>query len=142
MKPLLILACSATKRPEPHPMPAIERYDGPFYRVLRKALRERDGLAERLDVWALSAEFGLISAETPIPDYDRRMDMRRGEELRRPVAQALNQIAALNTHDRAFVSVGAVYRYALTGPLPWPVTWAHGGIGEQLGQLKRWLWAI
>src|SRR5205085_2623605 len=30
---LLLLACSRCKRPDQHPLPAIDRYDGPAYRV-------------------------------------------------------------------------------------------------------------
>lgn len=32
---LVILACSATKRPDPGYIPARERYDGPLWRTLR-----------------------------------------------------------------------------------------------------------
>lgn len=34
---LLVLACSATKRPDPSYMPVRERYDGPLWRTLRAA---------------------------------------------------------------------------------------------------------
>lgn len=135
---LLILACSATKRLDPGPLPAIERYDGPFYRVLRKALRERPGLAERLAVCIISAQHGIIAADNLILNYDRRMTSARAAELAPMVATAL-----AHRWPPAYVEVGSRYRRALPPP-PWPasVVVGHGGIGERLGQLKRWLWSI
>lgn len=138
MKPLLILACSATKRPEPHPLPAIDRYDGPFYRVLRKAVRERAGLGDQLHILILSAQHGILAADNLILNYDRRMDRGRAQELAPDVALALAPY-----WPPAYVEVGQTYRAALPPP-PWPaaVVVGHGGIGERLAQLRRWLWSI
>ena len=36
---LLILSCSQRKRPDRVLLPALERYDGPVFRMLRKFLR-------------------------------------------------------------------------------------------------------
>lgn len=138
---LLILGCSQAKRYDGAMLPAIERYDGPTWRVLRRALADRPGLADRLIVLALSAEFGLIPAGEAIPAYNRRMDAARAEALRIPVARALDRLAGRPIAS-AFVNVGAVYRHALPGPLLWPTTWAAGGIGERLHQLKAWLHQI
>lgn len=66
---LLILACSATKRDGLTYMPAIERYDGPLWRTLRKV--DPDGKLAK--VAFLSAHFGFRSADTPIEMYDSRM---------------------------------------------------------------------
>jgi hypothetical protein len=43
---MLILACSRRKRPDEGLLPAIERYDGPAFRVLRRFLREMPALHE------------------------------------------------------------------------------------------------
>lgn len=134
----LLLACSATKRPDAGALPALDRYDGPMYRVLRRALRERPGLRANLTIVILSAEFGIITAETPIPDYDRRMTRARAAELASGVTLALADQWPPN-----YVEVGHVYRAALPSP-PWPVSIrvGHGGIGERLHQLKEWLYGI
>jgi len=65
MQRLLILACSQRKRPGASSLPAIERYDGPAFRVLRRycRLNQDNGLF----VYVLSAEFGLIPVKQPIP---------------------------------------------------------------------------
>ncbi|AWV19828.1 hypothetical protein A3862_29755 (plasmid) [Methylobacterium sp. XJLW] len=69
MPRLLILACSATKRPEPDRIPAFARYDGPLWRTLRAA--DPDG--RRARVAFLSAHYGFRDAATPIADYDARL---------------------------------------------------------------------
>lgn len=135
---LLILACSATKRADAGDLPALQRYDGPAFRVLRKALRERAGLSDVLTICILSAEYGLIGADTPIPDYDRRMTRARAWELYLSVQQALNDRRPLPA--RRFVSVSAVYGVALP-PLVW-AEYARGGQGQRLGQLRAWMWEI
>ena len=42
MPRLLILACSARKRLEARALPAIERYDGVNFRILKKLQREQN----------------------------------------------------------------------------------------------------
>jgi hypothetical protein len=67
-----VLGCSQTKRETPGLLPAIDRYDGPPYRVLRNYLREREWPAN-LSVAILSAEYGLVGGFTGIADYNTRM---------------------------------------------------------------------
>lgn len=142
MPALLILACSATKLRNGGLTPAIDRYDGPAYRVLRKALRERPGLAERLEVGVLSARYGLIRGGLPIAYYDQRMTSARAAEIGAEMSYQLALPTWRGPWGAVFVNVGASYRPALPDPLPWPATQARGGIGERLGQLKEWLWAL
>ncbi|MGO0123077.1 tRNA-guanine transglycosylase DpdA [Desulfothermobacter acidiphilus] len=78
---LLILSCSEKKLSNQEKLPALFRYDGPFYRVLRAHLREH-GWPSGVKIAVLSAEFGLIGALTPIEFYDRRMTPERAEELK------------------------------------------------------------
>src|ERR671937_639945 len=76
---LLIVACSRRKRADPGLLPAIERYDGPAYRVLRRYLRQHP--SQPPDVLILSAELGLVLHTQPIPAYDRLMTPQRAREL-------------------------------------------------------------
>ena len=60
---LLIIGCSKRKR-QLQEAPAIEVYDGPYYRMLRKAK------LEAVDISILSAKYGLIDYKTKISPYD------------------------------------------------------------------------
>ena len=66
---LVILACSARKRPDAAYLPAIERYDGPLWKTLRAA----DPTGAKAKVAFLSARLGFRRAGTPIEVYDARM---------------------------------------------------------------------
>ena len=78
---LLILSCSQRKHETQELLPAIERYNGPLFFVLRHFLRERPRQARQLDVYILSAVYGLIPGNLPIEWYDRKMDLSRAIEL-------------------------------------------------------------
>jgi len=68
---LLILSCSRKKKTTYQSLPALERYDGPSFRVVRKFINECPAEARSLDIRILSAKFGLIRADQPIAWYDR-----------------------------------------------------------------------
>ncbi len=69
MSRLLVLACSAIKRPDPGYIPVIDRYDGPLWRTLRTA----DPAGARAKVAVLSALHGFRAASTPIDLYNVRL---------------------------------------------------------------------
>lgn len=140
MTRLLIIACSAKKRPDAGVMPAIDRYDGPWYRTLRR-YRALGGAMP--DVWILSGEFGLIHGSTPIPDYNQLMTINRAALLEKQIRDALIRAMRPEVND-VFVCAGAVYvqtlmrhRAVFDGR---PVHVAPGGIGTKMGHLKRWLY--
>ncbi len=143
---LLVLGCSLRKRSDDMPLPAIERYDGVAYRVLQRHLRlhPADADAQQLQVWILSAAYGLLEADTLIEWYDQRMTPTRAAELQPQVAPAaLHLLSAFppDSTDAIFVHAGAPYRHALGDTFindP-RVTYATGGMGSQLSQLKWWL---
>lgn len=89
---LLILACSASKVPHEALLPAWRRYAGPSYRTLRRWLREAPAqLGVDLDLAILSARYGLIAWDQPIPAYDERMDCQRAAAHRAQVEQEVRR---------------------------------------------------
>ncbi len=145
MRNLLILSCSGRKRPDPQPIPAFDRYDGVAYAVVRKALREVPGLADRLTIVILSAEYGLIAAEMPIPWYDRRMDAQRAAVLAEQISVQCQALIGTTIFARTLIHAGRTYQRALTPIMPLlqqrsiSLDQTCGGIGERLGQMKAWL---
>jgi hypothetical protein len=138
MKSFLILGCSATKRPGTTPMPAFECYDGPLHRVLRGWMCRTPDWRERLDVTILSARYGLLAAETLIEPYNQHITLGRALRLRRDIAVDL-RACWRGPYTGVYISLGAPYRKALPQVLPWPVTFAQGGIGTRQRELKHWL---
>lgn len=141
MARLLILSCSKSKRTASQPLPAIERYDGPAFRVLRRYLQSP--AAAVLDTYILSAEFGLIPADHAIPHYDRRMTPSRARALQPCVMAALAAVAARHRYDTTFLYLGRDYRSALgewsEAPLGPHVIVATGSPGSRIARLRTWL---
>jgi cytoplasmic iron level regulating protein YaaA (DUF328/UPF0246 family) len=139
---LLILSCSRRKRPDADLMPALERYDGGGFRVLRK-LQRTNKLPTSLDVMILSAQYGLISAATSIAWYDQKMTPQRASELRQDVSQRLRDRLAETPYTEIFMLLGETYREALDiaifTDVKSRIIFSQGGIGQQLRQLKNWL---
>src|SRR5260370_42399590 len=69
---LLVLACSSRKSSASGLLPAIERYDGVAYRVVKRLLRLGQ-FPEDVDILILSTKYRLIGRDHPIQDYDLRM---------------------------------------------------------------------
>jgi hypothetical protein len=142
---LLLLSCSATKRCDAGLLPAIDRYDGPGFRVLRKALREQP--MQPMTIWIVSAEFGLITSQTRIPYYDRRMTALRAVELRPHIAAQFQVLRQKLVAQRVLLHLSPLYASAIEPILAsleslsrTPLDMTSGEIGVRLGQLKRWLY--
>ena len=142
---LLLIACSQRKAATPGLAPAVQRYTGPSFQVLRKALR--DG-ASAPTIIVLSAKYGLIPATYPIPSYDRRMDAAARAELQPVLREQWQVLVAplLGDVTHCHLALGREYRRALDDIgatfAGMELSVAHGGIGEQLRQLKAWLYAV
>jgi len=143
---LLIVACSQRKRSAPGLLPAIERYDGVNFRVLRKAQRE-GYWPKNLDVLILSAKYGLLKSDTLIENYDLKMTPRWAIELRARVSADLDECLERTPYSEVFINLGKVYLAALTlskelRTMNGRVRYATGGIGEKMSQMKKWLQGV
>lgn len=141
MSTLLVQGCSKSKNQVAEPVPALDLYSGFFFKILEKAIRsgEFDG---DIDITILSAEHGLVDAETPIGHYDRRMDPQRARDLRPEVTRRLADRVDQG-YDRVVLNLGKTYRLAVTEfarESAVPVEHIDGGgIGEKGHALKRFV---
>ncbi|OPY59231.1 MAG: Queuine tRNA-ribosyltransferase [Pelotomaculum sp. PtaU1.Bin035] len=139
-KQLLILGCSQTKRQTPGLLPAIERYNGSYYRVLRRYLRERQW-PDSLSVAILSARYGLIGGFTDIEDYNERMNQQKALEWAPKCQDILN--AWSNEHSQIHFSLGKDYlpavEPAISSGLQSETEIFEGPIGMKLHQIKNLL---
>jgi len=141
---LLIISCSKRKKSMHESRPAIEVYDGPIYRALRKRFGHVVTLP--VDIYIVSAKYGLIEAKHEIEPYECEMTVRRAFELREAVSATLSGILQKKKYREVFVNVGAKYRVAL-GAIESAIgedtrlAFAEGGIGQRTSQTIRWLQA-
>ena len=129
-KRLLILSCTQKKRDTKGP--SIEVYDGPSFRVVRKYLE----LNDRLDIRIISAKYGLINKGYEIRYYDERINEEKAKKFRR---RYLREVQILfSCYNDVMVFGNDLYRSVLgKHDAEHPV----GRIGEQLSQLKNWLYS-
>ena len=141
---LLILSCSQRKHESRDLLPAIERYNGPLFFVLRRFLRECPRQARQLDVYILSAAYGLIPGNLPIEWYDQKINASRVVELRSQVNTTFSDIQRDNYASICF-GLGRTYLKAFEGVQNLVTTHTepiviYGTMGKRQVQLKKWLW--
>lgn len=142
MNRLLIVACSERKNPLPELVPAIERYDGPIFRVLRKFLCEYSGQAP--EILILSAKFGLIGPSDMIPEYNCRLTADAATRLRPAVLAKLRAALQSSPVTAVGLCLGRDYMQAVKGfetylPGGTSLEYIGGGLGRRLTRLREWL---
>lgn len=140
----LILSCSQRKSTLSQPLSAIDRYTGPSYQVLNKFLREQPHESNNLDIYILSARYGLIRSQTPTHYYDQKMTSANAAVLRRQVLHTFEQQILPKKYAEIFVSMGKTYLLALDD-LPTinehiKLIISQGSSGKKLTELRNWLW--
>jgi hypothetical protein len=138
---LLVLGCSQTKRDAAGLLPAIDRYDGSAYRVLRSYLRSRQW-PEDLSVAILSAKYGLVGGFTGIENYDQRMTPDKAAELAPSCQETLEKWS--DDHSTVHFSLGKDYLPAVQpamqkGKKKFKSEIFEGPIGMKLKQIKELL---
>lgn len=112
--PIVIAGCSRRKTPSIAPVSALELYQGGCIPALRAHVASQPGMRAR--VWIISAEHGLLHADTPLLPYDRRMDIARAHDLRSQVNRRLRSEFLLSgIPSRALVIAEPLYQQALSG---------------------------
>lgn len=139
---LLVLSCTRRKRPNVGSLPALERYDGPTFRVLRRYLATAP-VGPPVS-YVMSAEHGLIDAEHPVACYERAMTSERADQLRESVLRGLTEAIDRIRPTSVMILMGQRYARALTGvdrsPVLMTAQLVGGSIGRQVAVLHDWLY--
>lgn len=138
-KRLLILGCSDTKRASDGLLPALDRYDGPAYRVVRNFLRT-NYWPEDLSIAALSARYGLFGVLKGIENYNERMNPTSAKAKSLECSTVLLKWAP--SHQSVHLSLGKDYMPALEPALKSldiGLELFEGRIGEKLNRIKTFL---
>ena len=115
----LILPCGATKDPASCAMEAYKRYTGPMWGEVRKnaqALGATEDIPKFLkeggvDLYILSAEHGLIPADTLIQDYDTEMTPDRISQIKGDKTLTQTITETLSQYDPEKVHLGTPKKY-------------------------------
>lgn len=150
LKKLVIISGSARIRAEPgDPIPAIQRYDGVFERLLRKYYPDLVGL----DILILSPTTGLVFAEDkiglqePIKGSWHEFLLTKKDILRlkQNNMRFLRDLFTRRKYEEIYVNVGKELLKMIEGievlvPTSTKVTYAQGkGIGPKMSHMKEWL---
>ena len=138
-KKLLILGCASRKRGSDDPLPALDRYDGPTYRVVRNFLRYYQW-PEDVSIAVLSAKYGLFGVLKGIENYDERMTHAAARAQAAECSLTLHKWAT--SHQSVHVSLGKDYMPAVQPGLDKLSLEREnfaGGQGRKLHQIKDFL---
>lgn len=141
-KKLLLISCSAKKKKFQHLAPAIEVYDGPLFRMLRKIKRSRK--CPHLHVKIISAKYGLITPSTLINYYDKRITKEELLERNSALLSSLITLFRVYNYSEIFICLGKDYLSAISGfenyvPPKCRLTYSQGKIGQKLKQTRDWI---
>src|SRR5438270_4804921 len=109
---LLLLACSQRKRHTVVPRAAIQVYDGPAHRSLRRAIASSRVPRDVL-VRIVSAKFGLLALDDQILPYDKMLDLRTDTRLISRVTGALTRVSRAFRISEVFVAMSRDYCHVL-----------------------------
>lgn len=144
MSRCLILGCSRTKINNPEEIPALNRYDGPTFKVVRRFLADKSHDDKDIDIYILSAAFGLIHSSTPISDYDLKMTPDIAYTLQ-PKVLSMFEIISKSKYSEIFILLSKDYLIALKNcvsilPSTTQVRYSQTTEGKRLSELKNWLY--
>ena len=139
---LLVLGCSRRKLANRELLPAINRYDGPHFRILRRIRQDNGSIIPKTLV--LSAYYGLIDIDEKIADYDAVLGKRPSEEWIAMVKSQLALKLLLLQPSEIFIFGGKIYREVIEQCLDELDVKTNriapkGGIGQKLSALNKWL---
>lgn len=141
MTTLLVQSCSDTKKSVSTPTPALDVYDGYFYKIIKKAIREGKFRSD-IDILILSAKHGLLKPDEKIRSYDRQMTQSRAADLRESVTMNLQELVQQKEYNRIVLNMAREYRSSIgeIHDYQGQVSEISGsGIGEKGGKLKKFI---
>ena len=103
---LVVISCSASKR-NLRNRPAIEVYDGPVYKILRRYD------LPNLEVLILSARYGLIDSHKKISNYEMKMTKEIAEQMRDLTTRKLIKRLYTHNYNDIHVNLGKTYQLAI-----------------------------
>jgi len=144
MSRLLVLSSSQRRSTRPEAIPAIDRYEGVYFRIVKKYLRE--GILRNTDVLVVSEKFGILRADDKVPYHEPfrgYLPQKDLEERRKTNLDKLRAILAQKSYSEIFVACGKDFQKLIDGfqkLTPAKIVFCRGsGLGPKAQELKRWI---
>lgn len=144
MKKLLIMPPSFKRKLKPKLLPAIERYDGVLYRILRRNMPSKG-----LDILILTDNMKLVWSSEMLPYKEPKGKRWSGfgpkrisEETVKRNLTFLKNILEQENYSEIFIALGKRLRGAVKGIETisrTKISYIQGGLGFQSHMLKTWL---
>jgi len=121
-------------------MPAIERYDGGWQRLIRKHLLSKD-IIKGLDIYILSGRYGLIPIDYPTPYYDERKPHNHLMEMKDEVKIMVRNLFEQGKYNEVYLLMGRIFRDVAVQGIPEgvKVVFCGGGYGDKMHDFIKWL---
>ena len=126
-------------------VPAIERYDGVAFRLLRRYIRVS---GDPLNIFILSSKFGLISHTEKIPYYNSKLTLTRASKMKGKIYSQAKQLFLTDSNSnekKYFINLGRIYQHAFSKilddlPIQAQVISVTGSSGNRLSKMYDWLY--
>lgn len=138
---LLIIGCSNKKNRFDHLDRALNVYDGPNYRSIKKMIRSNN-FPDDVQILIISAKYGMIFPNELIGYYDQKMTAKQSELLRSEMKKKLKKYVCEKNFSECFINLGKTYRDSIqdfTFPDHIIPKYAEGKIGEKRSEMLQWL---
>jgi len=144
-----MVSASTRMRNEPSNLVALDRYDGVFFRVLRRALR--DSGRRDIDVLVLSPVLGLIKGDEPLKLHEPLpgewgtlcLDPRKANEAKARNLEFLRCFLKRRRYSEVYVNVGQQYMRLIEGfekQFKCKIIRCKGeGPGPKAAHMKAWI---
>lgn len=141
---LLLVSCSNRKNWDIQaPTPAIDVYDGAFYRVIKKSINSKPDILSKLSMYILSAKYNIIPDNFEILPYDQKMTDSEALSKSEDNTEILNKYIQKENPSELVVVMGKTYRDSILWEnIDTPKKFITGEIGEMQSKLKNWLLSL
>lgn len=141
MRPLVMMACSATKASVQ--APAFDLYQGVMYKTFRACVKP----LARPEVVILSAMHGFVQADAILAPYEQRMTKARADAMLADLPRFMKAVCWPDSITQVFLAGGKEYRVVMRAAMAsvYPnikVEECFGGIGYQRSQLGNYLQSL
>lgn len=142
MKRLVIVSASQRRVTDPNPVTAINRFDGVYFRILRKHLRE--GKLKDVDILVVSDTHGVIEANDIVPFHPPSDKIKEVEEHARiSNLERIEEILKKTPYSEIYVVCGKDFQAFIKGFEEFAntaITYCQGrGLGPKARSLKDWI---